>query len=200
MRYVRFDDVNYRETRKQTDKLAPIRKTFSIVVSNFGKFYSPTSDVVTIDEQLFAFRGKCSIRQYIPSKPAKYGIKHFALGDVKSAYTINLETNVGSSPRDHFGTATHVVLRLVEPIFGHNRKVTGDNWFTSMSLITELTERNLTYVGAVRKNKRELPPQFLPNTQRAPIASLFASKRIHRFWYVALSTMATKLIKKRLRN
>jgi hypothetical protein len=28
-----------------------------------------------VDEQLVAYRGKCSFRQYIPSKAAKYGIK-----------------------------------------------------------------------------------------------------------------------------
>jgi len=84
-----FDDVRDRAARKQFDKLAPIRDIFTLIVDNFQKYYCP-SEYVTIDEQLLAFRGKCSFRQYIPSKLAKYGIKTFALVDYKIFYTSTL--------------------------------------------------------------------------------------------------------------
>ena len=47
---------------------------------------------------LAAFRGRCGFRQYIPSKPDKYGIKFFALVDAKSFFTSNLEVYVGTQP------------------------------------------------------------------------------------------------------
>jgi hypothetical protein len=36
-----------------------------------------------IDETLYEFRGACSFRQFIPSKPARYGIKILCLVNVK---------------------------------------------------------------------------------------------------------------------
>ena len=31
--------------------------------------------IICVDERLNNFRGKCSFRQFMPSKPAKYGLK-----------------------------------------------------------------------------------------------------------------------------
>ncbi|KRY04854.1 hypothetical protein T01_11867 [Trichinella spiralis] len=36
--------------------------------------YNP-SENVTVDERLYPFKGRCQFRQYMPKKPAKYGIK-----------------------------------------------------------------------------------------------------------------------------
>ena len=65
------------------------------------------------------------------------------------------------------------VLKLVSPITNTNRNVTGDNWFTSIQLISELKSVGLTYVGTMRKNKREIPKQFLPNRTREEKSSFF---------------------------
>ncbi|KAL4126047.1 hypothetical protein QTP88_010279 [Uroleucon formosanum] len=179
VRCLRFDDMHDRAVRKQFDKLAPIRDIFTLMVDNFQKYYCP-SECVTIDEQLLAFRGKCPFRQYIPSKPAKYGIKAFALIDPRTVYTLNLETYLGVQPDGPYkisNASQDVVLRLVEPIFGTNRNITGDNWFTSMPLIISLKEKKLTYVGTVRKNKREIPKEFLPNKQRVETSSVFGFQK-----------------------
>ncbi|KAL4131458.1 hypothetical protein QTP88_008769 [Uroleucon formosanum] len=56
----------------------------------------------TIDETLVAFRGRCPFKMYIPSKPAKYGIKVFSLVDVKMSYTYNLEVYTGKQPPGSF--------------------------------------------------------------------------------------------------
>lgn len=54
-----------------------------------------------------------------------------------------------------------------------NRNVTGDNLFSSMELLNELRTMELTYVGTIRKNKREMSLQFLPNKNREVNFSLF---------------------------
>lgn len=131
---------------------------------------------MTIDEQLLPFRGRCKFRQYIPSKPARYGIKTFALVDARSFYTYNLETYVGTQPHPSFtvsNTPHDLVLRLVEPIKKTGRNITADNWFTSMPLIKELAKLDLSYVGTVKKNKREIPPEFQPLKNRQHTSSLF---------------------------
>ena len=55
---------------------------------------------VKTDKMLPGFRGKYGFRQYIPSKPSKYSIKIFAMGNSKVFYTGNLEIYIlESSPK-----------------------------------------------------------------------------------------------------
>lgn len=176
MRCLRFDDITDRAQRRKLDKLAPIREIFDYTVNNFQKAYNPSS-YVTIDEQLIAFRGKCSFRQYIPSKPAKYGIKIFALVDTKNAYAYNLEIYAGTQPEGPFQTTwsgADVVKRMIKPIDKTSRNITVDNWFTSVPLALELLEKHrLTLVGTLRKNKKEIPKEFLLTKGKQINDSLF---------------------------
>ena len=99
-----------------------------------------------MDEKLLAFRGRCSFRQYLPSKPAKYGVKVFALVDVKNAYTFNREIYAGIQPVGPYrcsNSAEDIVVRLVEPVVGTNRNITADNWFSSVSLAKKLMEEKI---------------------------------------------------------
>ncbi|KAJ8929890.1 hypothetical protein NQ314_017377 [Rhamnusium bicolor] len=61
---------------------------------------------------------------------------------------------------------TQVVLRLIAPIAYSNRNITGDNWYSSIELIDEVRKCGLTYVGTMRTNKMQIPPQFQPNRSR----------------------------------
>lgn len=50
----------------------------------------------------------------------------------------------------------NVVLRLAHGLNGRN--VTCDNFFTSHSLATKLKSQQMTLVGTIRKNRKEMPP------------------------------------------
>lgn len=175
LRCLRFDNKDTRQNRQETDKLAPIREFFDIFVENCKTGYS-LSEYVTVDEKLEAFRGRCSFRQYIPSKPNKYGIKIFALCDAKMYYTANLEVYVGQQPEGPYkvsNSPNDIVERLCNVIKGSARNVTLDNWFTSIPLVeTLLKDFKLTVVGTIRKNKKELPLEFSCPTH-PPGASVF---------------------------
>lgn len=82
IRCLRFDDINDRAQRKEVDKLMPVIELFTIFVENCKNAYT-ISEYSTIDEQLVPFKGKCPFRQYIPSKPAKYGIKIQTICDAR---------------------------------------------------------------------------------------------------------------------
>ena len=70
IRALRFDDSATREERRSTDVFAPMRKLWDNVILQCRRNYSPGPHV-TVDEQLLAFRGRCSFRMFIPNKPAK---------------------------------------------------------------------------------------------------------------------------------
>lgn len=78
-------------------------------------FYNPGPNVI-VDEQLMPFWGHCLFRQYIPSKPAKYGIKIWAACDAASSYVWNLQVYTGKcnggTPENNQGT--RVVFYLVQ--------------------------------------------------------------------------------------
>ncbi|XP_053956251.1 piggyBac transposable element-derived protein 4-like [Anastrepha ludens] len=84
LRCLRFDDINTRQQRRAIDKLAAIRELFEVFLVNFQN-NCIGSEFLTVDEQLLAFRGRCAFKQYIPSKPAKFGIKTFAMVDAKTS-------------------------------------------------------------------------------------------------------------------
>lgn len=62
---------------------------------------------------------------------------------------------------------------MIKPIEKTSRNVTGDNWYTSMELVDELKKKGITYVGTVKKNKRMIPSEFLPNRTRQVNSSNF---------------------------
>jgi hypothetical protein len=174
-RTLHFDDHSTRIKRRESDKFCHIRSIFEEIVKKFQENYTPGENV-TLDEQLIPFRGRFSFKQYIPSKPARYGVKTFALVDSKSFYTINLETYCGTQPNGPYqvsNSTKDVVLRLARPIFGSGRNLTADNWFTSVEVIRELAKKKVSYVGTIKKNKKELPLCFLQSKNREIGSSLF---------------------------
>ncbi|XP_066260450.1 piggyBac transposable element-derived protein 4-like [Euwallacea similis] len=177
MQHLRFDDGTTRSDRRQYDKLASIREVFTDFVLKCKAAYVPFENV-TIDEKLEAFRGKCSFRQYIPSKPTRYELKVFALVDSKTFFTLNLEVYLGRQPEGPFSFSNSpkdVVMKLCDSIKGTGRNITVDNWFTSMELLQTLKKDfNLTLIGTIRKNKRELPQEFTRPINRLNLSSMFA--------------------------
>lgn len=175
IRCLRFDDLQTRDERKTFDKMAHIRDFWTSFTNNCKERYRP-SELLTIDEKLEPFRGRCSFKQYIPNKPAKYGMKIFAIVDAKSFYTLNMELYVGQQPEGPFkknNSPQDIVLRLIGTYFNTGRNLTTDNWYTSFPLSKILLDHKITMVGTLRKNKSEIPNQFLPNKFRPEKTSLF---------------------------
>ncbi|XP_034390351.1 piggyBac transposable element-derived protein 4-like [Cyclopterus lumpus] len=119
------------------------------------------------------FRGRCPFTQYIPSKPAKYGITIWAAWDATSSYAWNLQVYTGKADggRPEKNQGMRVVLDMAQGLSGHN--ITCDNFFTSYKLGQELLKRKLTMVGTMRKKRSELPPQLLPTKNRPVNSSKF---------------------------
>lgn len=177
---LRFDYKNNRAERLKIDKLAHIRAICDKFIQNCQAAYSP-SEYLTIDEKLESFRGRCSFRQYMPNKPAKYGIKVHALVDARTYYLLNMEVYVGQQPEGPFrlsNSPKDIVDRLVAPVSGTKRNITFDNWYTSLDLMKNLRDKHkLTAVGTIRKNKPTLPPEFLNVKEREISSTLFGFQK-----------------------
>ncbi|GBP51861.1 PiggyBac transposable element-derived protein 4 [Eumeta japonica] len=174
---LRFDDKSTRDERKAQDKFAPIREWWEVFIQIYRDSYKAGS-YLTIDEQLLGFRGRCPFRMYIPSKPNKYGLKILMLCDSKTNYMLNAMPYVGKTETNGDSLGSYYVKTLTENLWGSNRNVTMDNWFTSVPLALELLQApyKCTIVGTLRANKREIPPELLQIKER-PIGRKPTSRR-----------------------
>ncbi|GBP12955.1 PiggyBac transposable element-derived protein 4 [Eumeta japonica] len=68
---------------------------------------------------------------------------------------------------------TQAVMRLIPPIERSNRNINFDNWYTSIELIDSLKKKQLTGVGTLRKNQKEIPPEFLAARHRNVDSTVF---------------------------
>ena len=74
LRFLRFDNAQSRRHHRSPNKQQPIREVFETWDSYLRDSYTCRPSM-TVHEQLVCFRGRCPFKQYISSKPGKYGIK-----------------------------------------------------------------------------------------------------------------------------
>ena len=97
--------------------------------------YVPDQNV-TVDESMVRFKGRLQFRQYLPSKPIKWGIKVWALCESATGYLWNFEVYTGRTagqPQQH-GLSHHVVLDLAADLFRSYARVYMDNFYSGTEL------------------------------------------------------------------
>lgn len=170
---LRFDNPETRQARLRNDKLAAVRLLLDGLASNSQRCYNPGLSGVTVDEQLYPYRGRCRFIQYIKTKPAKYGLKSWCLNDCETAYCWNIIMYTGKGEEREGPLGEHVVLSLAKNLYNTGLNVTSDNFFTSLQLANKLLEQNLTLLGTIRAHRREIPFAFRSFKERTLYSSEF---------------------------
>ena len=185
--FLRFDDTLRRD---RNDSLAPVRKTTDHFLLRLREFVT-APEYLTVDEQLLEFHGRVKFRQYIASKPGKFGIKIYWISSSGGEYVFNGLVYIGAGSindsfvRDSAGHGEAVVKQLIDPFLDNGRNVTLDNFFTSVHLADDLRARNTTLVGTVRRNNRSVPSVANDVTGRTKGDSRYYfsdSKMLCSFW------------------
>jgi hypothetical protein len=92
-----------------------------------------------------------------------------------------LEIYAGKQPEGPYqisNSPSDVVERMISPISGSGRNVAVDNWFTSVPLAMKLVkDHNLTLLGTIRKNKKEITPQLVQTKNKAVNTSIFCFRK-----------------------
>ncbi|GBP09225.1 PiggyBac transposable element-derived protein 4 [Eumeta japonica] len=143
---------------------------------NLAKNYSP-HESITIDEQLFPYRGKTKFTQYIPSKPAKYGIKIWWACDSKTKYPLQgkLYTGRQEGAEREVNQGENVMLQLARPYANSGRTIVADNFFTSLEGAKRLAKLGLAFVGTIRSNKKCIPMEMRKHPLRPELSSILIS-------------------------
>lgn len=139
------------------DKLFKLRPLIDLLNDRFSRECS-MSKSQSIDECMVKFKGRSSLKQYMPMKPIKRGYKIWARADSSSGYLYQFEVYCGKTEGVvEVGLGPNVVLRLSEAIRNKGCHVTFDNFFTSVALMRDLYAYGIHSTGTIRSDRRGLP-------------------------------------------
>lgn len=86
-RYLHFVDNNQLIARGDSghDRLGKVRPLIDHLSTKFATLYKPSKDIV-VDEAMIKFQSRSSLKQYMPKRPIKRGIKVWVLGDSTNGF------------------------------------------------------------------------------------------------------------------
>lgn len=114
----------------------------------------PQSGRYSIDEQMVSFRGRTVLRQYMPKKPNKWGIKVFLRCDT-DGMVHEFRVYDGTNPfEDRFTSGIVKDLISQVPCFV-NHRLYYDNFFSSTSLAGELKQKGIYTVSTVNPTRTQ---------------------------------------------
>ena len=144
-------------------KISKVKHILEMLLGNFQHSFTPDRNL-SVDEMMVGFRGRFASKQYMPSKPTKYGIKAFTLADSTQGYIINCLVYTGGDTLDEADPShsmlpqpARLVLHLLEPYLGKGHTVYTDRYYSSLPLAMELQQCNTSFVGTMIKNRIDLP-------------------------------------------
>lgn len=144
----------------QNDKFSKIRPLFNMLNERFIN-YAPIEEHHSIDESMVPYYGRHSTKQFIRGKPIRWGYKLWC-GTTRCGYIEWFEPYQGAStilPEKYkqLGLGASVVLQFADVLESKcpdlRYDLYFDNFFTSLSLLTELETRGFKSTGTIRENR-----------------------------------------------
>ena len=148
----------------QEDRVWKLRTVVDMLNKRCREVYVPAQNI-TVDESLWAFRGRLSWVQYNPSKRARYGVKVYKLSastGSASGYTSSFRIYTG---QEKVGKKTNVSGKVVTDLletaalFDKGYTMNVDNWYSSPDLFHYLQHRKTNAVGTVNMRRKHMPKE-----------------------------------------
>ena len=122
------------------------------------KKYQPLQQL-SVDERMVKSKARTHFRQYIHNKPTKWGYKYWVLAD-PTGYTVDFDIYYGTSTTQESsgkGLGYDIVAKLTNPFHFQGYQVFCDNFYSSISLFSDLLENGIAVTGTVRTNRVGVP-------------------------------------------
>ena len=149
-------------TSPDYNKLGKVQPVLDQLRHSFQSVYSPGKNI-SVDEAMIPFKGRSSLKQYMPQKPIKRGIKVWALADAANGYMANFQVYTGKQGNGvERGLGANVVKTLTKPYQNSFQHVFFDNFFTGIDLLLDLQHSNLYGCGTIRMNRKGFPAELKP--------------------------------------
>lgn len=144
------------------DRIWRVRKLLDLFNESCKK-YGFFSTALSVDEMMIKYFGRTILKQFIKSKPIRFGIKSWALCS-SSGYLFHSDIYCGKNAHNEFlpncPQGSRVVMQMLQPLLSATipRKRTQyhvcfDNLFCSPDLLVHLKKQNIKATGTVRKDR-----------------------------------------------
>ena len=145
-----------------SNKLGKVQYVMDAIVHQFQSTFNCNREV-SVDEAMIPFKGRSSLKQYLPKKPVKRGFKVWVLADSKTGYVNNLEVYKGKDGNKcESGLGSKVVKKLCSNIENRYHHVYFDNFFASVCLLIDLLKVGTYACGTLRSNRVGFPQCLKP--------------------------------------
>lgn len=166
LRFLHVNDNTLQPGRNEQhrDKLFKVRPYLNLLLARFSKKFIPYQPI-SIDETMIAFKGRSSLKQFMPLKPVKRGFKCWTLACPRTGYTYCFEPYTGKidghiTRRPGFGPIQQTVLDLAMMLPPTNGYIVhADRFFSTPALVKSLLDEGIFYCGTV---KGKNPPIGFP--------------------------------------
>ena len=143
---------------KDYDKLYKVRPFLFHLSERFESIFRP-GKCQAIDESMIKFKGRSSLKQYMPKKPIKRAYKVWMRCD-ESGFACQFEIYMGKTKDAEKNLGERVVKLLSEKLYGKNHRLYMDNYFTSYELFRFLETKNVYCSGTVNISRKNIPKNF----------------------------------------
>nr|XP_033952326.1 piggyBac transposable element-derived protein 3-like [Pseudochaenichthys georgianus] len=166
-RVVHFNDNT--ELPGSIDRFFKIRPLFIFLNSAFRR--EPQTPKQSVDEVMVAYKGKTAgnLRQYIKTKPDKWGFKLFSRASAdgfihdmvlyQGKTTLEAHGVPLTPEQQAMGATSQIVSVLASTMSSPSTTaIFADNFFTSLELVRYLRDQNCRYTGTAMDNRIGKPP------------------------------------------
>ena len=142
------------------DKFYKVRYFVDLVTAQFSVNYT-LHQAVTIDEAMIPFKGRLTFKQYMKSKPTKWGIKVFVLSDATYGYVYRIQIYIGKNLKSSIdvGLSLRVLLELMVDLEGH--QLYTDNYYIGPEVYLKLYDQGINCCGTIQTNRRGFPDELI---------------------------------------
>jgi hypothetical protein len=125
---------------------------------SFCSCYLPTQQLA-FDEAMVGFKGRDSMKQYLRSKPTRWGYKVWCLAC--DGYLLSFDVYKRKLQRQSDNASLHdTVLNVVSAYANRGHILYLDNLFPSPSLFDALQRIGIRACGTLRPNRKDVPPDL----------------------------------------
>ncbi|GFY55831.1 piggyBac transposable element-derived protein 4 [Trichonephila inaurata madagascariensis] len=156
--HLKDNNLMPKKSEKNFDKLYKGRPLLDHLSEMFLKVFKP-GQKQAIDESIIKFKGRSSLKQYMPKKPIKRGYKVWMRCD-SSGFACEFQIYTGKTKVER-NLGERVIRNLSKKLLGKNHVLFFDNYFTSYDLLKHLETQDITACGTVNMSRKNLPKNLL---------------------------------------
>jgi len=141
------------EPNYKTHKVKPI---IDHVNKTFRLLFNP-SRYLAVDESMIKFKGRSSLKQYMPMKPVKRGFKMWVLACSVTGYCLAVSLYEGKDGSTGQSLGERVVNKLIEGYEGFGYCLFFDNFFSNLPMIKRLLQKKYFACSTIRQTRKFFP-------------------------------------------